>query len=413
MFESAIQRAKELDKLTREKKILGPLHGIPISVKDTFQIRGCDTSIGIASLVGRPAEKNAVIVDCLLDAGAVIYCKTNVPQTLMALDTHNNVFGRTINPSNTAVTAGGSSGGEGALLAMHGSVLGIGSDIAGSIRIPAMCNGIYAVKPSWERLPYAGQQDGSLPGASKVGVAASIGPLTRSVRDLDLFFRAILGQRPWRADADVVYKPWTPPIFKPERRLRIGFLRSDGLTLPHPPILKLLDEVEESIKDSGTETMALDMSSEISSLQALANSLFNIEGGNNMQRLLENEPLSPWLSERFRAEEPQALLDVIKMNAQREEVCERLLAMWQDDGGDIDAIICPVAPHPVPPIDRYNTLNYTSSFVLLNYPAGVLPVRKFRESDMEGEMSATVPLGPLDEVNRRLCKLLLLEMFRD
>jgi amidase len=255
---------------------------------------------------------------------------------------------------------------------MHGSGLGVGSDIAGSIRIPAMCNRIYSVNSSWERLSYAGQQDGSLPGASKVGIAASIGPLTRSVRDVELFFRAVLG---WRADSDVIYKPWMPVVAQHGRKLRIGMLCSDALTSSHPPFPEMLYEVEESMKSSGVETTNLDISSMIAPLQALAGNLFNIEGGNNMQRLLQNEPLSPWLSNRFRTEEPQALLDVFEFHAQPERVCQEMLAIWQDEGGDIDAIICPVAPHPVAPIDRFNTINYTSSFVVLKYPAAVLPIR--------------------------------------
>jgi amidase len=115
---------------------------VPISLKDTFKIRGTDSSIGIAGLAFKPAESNSALVDILLGAGAVLYCKTNVPQTLMALDSDNWLFGRLRNPRNGDVTAGGSSGGEGALIAMRGSVLGVGTDVGGSIRIPAMCNGL-------------------------------------------------------------------------------------------------------------------------------------------------------------------------------------------------------------------------------------------------------------------------------
>ena len=128
----------------------------------------------------------------------------------MALDSHNNIFGRTINPLNTAVTAGGSSGGEGALIAMRGSILGVGTDVGGSIRIPAMCDGTFGIKPSWERIPYAGQEGGALPGASKVGIPASAGPLAHSMRDIELFFSAVSAQQPWTTDADVVPLPWTP-----------------------------------------------------------------------------------------------------------------------------------------------------------------------------------------------------------
>jgi len=163
LFESALARAKLLvDHLARTGKPFGPLHGLPISVKDMFNIKGVDSSLGIASLCFRPATSNAAIVNILMDAGAVVHVKTNVPQTLMALDSVNNVFGRTLNPYNRQCwTAGGSSGAEGVLVAMSGSVFGVGTDIGGSVRIPAMCNGVVGFKPSSGRIPTAGMQSSS------------------------------------------------------------------------------------------------------------------------------------------------------------------------------------------------------------------------------------------------------------
>lgn len=151
-FSDAIARANELDSyLSIHGKPIGPLHGLPISLKDSFNVRGYDSSLGVAALCFRPAQANSPLVDLLISLGAVLYCKTNVPQTLSALDSHNNIFGRVLNPLNTALTAGGSSGGEGALLGSHGSPLGVGTDVGGSIRVPAMCNGLYGVKPSHGR----------------------------------------------------------------------------------------------------------------------------------------------------------------------------------------------------------------------------------------------------------------------
>lgn len=103
-----------------------------------FKVRGYDSSLGLAALSFKPATENSVLVDLLLNSGAVLYCKTNVPQALMALDSHNNVFGRTLNPINTALTAGGSTGGEGALLAMRGSILGVGTDVGRSSQVPSV-----------------------------------------------------------------------------------------------------------------------------------------------------------------------------------------------------------------------------------------------------------------------------------
>lgn len=121
MFEAAIQRARYLDHyLKTHKKPMGPLHGVPISLKDMVKVAGVDASIGIAALAFKPSLTSAPIVSILLSQGAVIYCKTNIPQTLMALDSENNLFGRTLNPLNRRLTAGGSSGGEGVLIAMKG-----------------------------------------------------------------------------------------------------------------------------------------------------------------------------------------------------------------------------------------------------------------------------------------------------
>lgn len=408
LFSEALKRAAELDShLASGKPPIGPLHGVPVSLKDTFKIKGYDASIGLAALAFKPAQENSVLVDNLLKAGAVLYCKTNVPQTLMALDSHNNTFGRTLNPFNTLVTAGGSSGGEGALLGMRGSVLGVGTDVGGSIRIPAMCNGTFGIKPSWQRIPYAGQEGGQLPAVSKVGIPASAGPLAHSMRDIELFFKSVLGQRPWEQDPDVTPSSWNSLPTTAGRNVRIGVVRRDGVMEPHPPILRVLDEVARSLKSAGIDVVEMDITPLFSQCQSLANALFGVEGGNAIFDLLKsaNEPLSPWLKTRLRRKEALSLDNTRKLHAKRTELQKKFLTIWKDVNGiDIDAFICPVAPHPVPPIDRWNGVSYTSSFVLLDYPAGVVPVRKFNASDMALEMPGGKAIGSWDKANRELCK---------
>lgn len=326
----------------------------------------------------------------------------------MALDSHNNVFGRTINPANTLVTAGGSSGGEGALLAMHGSVLGVGTDVGGSIRIPAMCNGLYGIKPSWERIPYAGQEGGMPPALSKLGIPASAGPLAHSMRDMELFFSTISTQKPWLMDPDVVPSPWLSlSTLCRTRGLRIGITRRDGVMEPHPPILGVLDEVSESLKKAGIEVIEMDITPLFSKCQSLANGLFGVEGNQSMLDLLEStsEPLSPWLANRLRRKNALPFDKLRELHAKRTELQRQFLRIWKDGKGEIDAFICPVAPHPVPPIDRWNGVSYTSSFVLLDYPAGVVPIRTFEERDMQAEIPSNVKsLGSWDKTNRELCK---------
>jgi Asp-tRNA(Asn)/Glu-tRNA(Gln) amidotransferase A subunit family amidase len=203
------------------------LHGVPVSLKDTFDVAGYESSIGIASLVGKPARKNTLLVDILLEQGAVLYCKTNIPQTLMALDSDNNIFGRVLNPRNRLVTAGGSSGGEGALVAMRGSVLGVGTDVGGSIRIPAMCGGLYGIKPSAQRIPYVGQENGTRQGANKIGLSASAGPIAATLRDCELFLKTISDSRPWERDPSLAYGVWSEQGSIGSKPL-LGVIRQDG-----------------------------------------------------------------------------------------------------------------------------------------------------------------------------------------
>jgi amidase len=105
------------------------LHGLPISIKDNFYVKGTDSTLGFVSLANQPVTFNSPLVDMLKELGAVIYCKTNVPTGMMVAETVNNLFGRTLNPLNRKLTSGGSSGGESALIAFGGSPLGVGSDI--------------------------------------------------------------------------------------------------------------------------------------------------------------------------------------------------------------------------------------------------------------------------------------------
>jgi amidase len=405
-FDDAIARAKCLDQEYKKTgKTVGPLHGMPISLKDMFKVKGYDSSIGIASLAENPSTENSALADILLEQGAVLYCKTNVPQTLMALDSDNHIFGRTLNPRDRRVTAGGSSGGEGALVAMRGSLLGVGTDIGGSIRIPAMCCGIYGIKPSARRIPNAGQESGSRPGGSQVGLTASAGPIAVSMRDCGLFLHAVSNSKPWEMDPGVVYGSWEKQGSVGKKPL-LGVIRTDDLITPLPPVSKVLNEAVQTLKKSGVEVIEINAPA-FKKCQSLANGFFGIDGGNFMFDLLEKtgEPLTNWLSTRLRRKAPTQLDKLIDFHAKKTELETEMLKIWKDPktGRTVDAIICPVAPHPVPPIDAWNGVSYTSSFVLLDYPAGTLPVRDFKEADLYDEMADSEPLGGWDRANRALC----------
>lgn len=423
LFDRAIQRAKELDThLQTHGKPFGPLHGLPISVKDTFNVAGVDSSIGLAYLCYKPAAKNAVLVDLLLSLGCVIVAKTNVPQTLASLDSINNVFGRTMNPINRLCTAGGSSGGEGVLVAMKGSMIGIGTDIGGSIRIPAMCNGVYGFKPSNGRLPYGGQALTGMEGMSRTSVQAVAGPIGRSVEDIDVLLREVVPRASlWGEDCiPVGWSQSPPPRTRRAARgsgkhgeLVVGILRSDGNCAILPPIANVLDEVATKLRAAtpNVTVVELDCPRAWTKCQSVMSKLMGVDGSVVMADMIAamQEPLVPWMSTRFRKGKPQPLERVAELQAQRAVLEREMLKLWvkTDDEGKrsqaLDAIVCPLAPHPVPPIDAYNAVGMTSSWVLLDYPAGTVPVRPCQEKDLQlGTPQGGKVLGSWDERNREL-----------
>lgn len=225
-------------------KTLPPLFGLPISLKDSFQVAGYDASTGLGCYVDDPAKDDSALAAMLIDLGAVLYCKTNLPQSIMTGDSDNNVFGRTLNPRNKLLTAGGSTGGEGALLALRGSILGMGTDIGGSIRVPAMCNAIYGFRPSVGLIPHAGVRDLTPPGTD--GIRSTVGPMATSLRDCSLMLKTILQAEPWRYDSSSVLIPWTS--LTSARKLRIGVAEDDGVFTPSPPVRRALQQTVDLLR---------------------------------------------------------------------------------------------------------------------------------------------------------------------
>lgn len=252
-FEDAIERARKLDMEYKQKPLdaLPPLFGLPISLKDSFQVSGYDTSTGLGCYVDEPAEENSALAAMLMALGAVLYCKTNLPQTIMTGDSHNNIFGRTLNPRNKSLTAGGSTGGEGALIALRGSILGVGTDIAGSIRIPALCNGIYGFRPSVGLIPHGGVRDVTTPGTD--GIRSTAGPMATSVRDCSLFLETILKADTWKYDSTAVSIPWID--LQPPRKVRIGVAHNDGVFTPTPPVRRAFNQAINLLRGNNNVEM--------------------------------------------------------------------------------------------------------------------------------------------------------------
>src|SRR6266545_2813055 len=182
-LESARRRARAADRALARKEVWGPLHGVPMTIKESYDVVGMPTTWGAPELKDNHPKRNALAVDRLLGAGAVLFGKTNVPLYLADWQSYNSIYGTTNNPWDVARVPGGSSGGSAAALAAGLTGLEAGSDIGGSLRNPAHYTGTYAHKPSLSIVPPRGQ---ALPGRLAQADISVIGPLGRSAEDLEL-----------------------------------------------------------------------------------------------------------------------------------------------------------------------------------------------------------------------------------
>ena len=189
--ERALKDAKRADRALAKGAPTGPLHGVPMTVKESFNIPGQPTTWGFPELRDNVATDDAVVVSRLRAAGAVIFGKTNVPMSLADFQSYNDVYGTTNNPWDLTRGAGGSSGGSAAALAAGLTGLEYGSDIGGSIRNPAAYNGVYGHKPTYGIVPKRGQTlDPTLVGEGAISV---VGPLARSADDLAIALKVTAG----------------------------------------------------------------------------------------------------------------------------------------------------------------------------------------------------------------------------
>lgn len=295
--------------------------------------------MGFTSHIGDPATYESVLADLLRGAGAVFYVKTNVPTAMMIAETVNNTFGRTVNPRNRKLTSGGSSGGESALIVFRGSPWGVGSDIGGSLRIPAACTGIFTLRPSFGRFPTLRCRSG-MPGQE--AVHSVNGPLTRTLADLELYSRTVIGTQPWRADPRCLPIPWRTDVSLPPK-LRIAVLWDDGMALPTPPVTRALQTAVQRLRDAGHDVT--DWSSVDQPQGAeLLHRMFVADGGEAIRRELARTG-EPWRPEMKMYEEAKTLsgIEYWELHVERQEYQKRYLDRWLAAG--IDAILCPTTPY--------------------------------------------------------------------
>ena len=164
-------------------------------------------------------------------------------------DSYNHVFGQSVNALNKNLISGGSSGGEAALVAAHASVIGVGTDIGGSIRIPAEMQGLYGLMPSVGRVPY--ESSGK---EQEYVVLPVAGPLTSSLSSMELFMEALMEVKPWEAHPRLLPVPWRKEMaLIPEKKLKVAFIADDGVVRPQPPVARAVKMLRETLRRAGHE----------------------------------------------------------------------------------------------------------------------------------------------------------------
>jgi amidase len=399
--ERALQRAKELDAYYAEhRRPIGPLHGLPISVKEHLGFEGLRCTTGYVSHWDVISKEDAHILQVLHKAGAVFHCRTTVPQTMMHLETDSNLYGVTTNPHNTNLTSGGSSGGEGSLIALRGSCLGIGSDVGGSIRSPAANCGIYGLKPTAFRLPTDGWGY-MMAGADSVETV--LGPLSTSLDGLKMFMKTIIDSEPWLTEPALIPMPWRSYALPRDRPLKIGVLWHDGVVRPHPPITRALGTVTERMKSIGITVVNFSPYLH-DEAWAILSSLYYPDGGEaDTEDVAKSgepwRPLSEWIIKDNPCVQKLTVGELAYWYEEREAYRKEYALHWNKHG--IDALLCPVGPGAAPKHNTAKYWSYTSQWNLLDYPSVVFPVSKVHK-DLDKLGDDGKALSGKDEDNRRL-----------
>ena len=245
-IEQARERARAADAALARGERWGPLHGIPMTVKELFNVAGLPTTFGNPLWKDNVATGNAFLIDRLLQAGAIIFGKTNVPYMLADAQSHNEIYGTTNNPWDLTRSPGGSSGGEAATLAAGLSALGAGSDIAGSLRNPAHYSGVYGHKPTWGLISTRGHAPPGILTPTDISV---VGPMARHAEDLDLALRALAGpdllqQAAWRIELP-------PPRHRRLGEFRVAVWGSSPLCRIDTSVSNLFDRAIDAIARAG------------------------------------------------------------------------------------------------------------------------------------------------------------------
>ncbi len=371
--ERSLAAADEADR-ARAAGTGGPLLGLPVTVKDTVDVEGWETTAGVVAAKDRVADADSSVVRRLREAGAIVVAKSNVPECSSDAETDNALFGRTDNPHDKARTPGGSSGGEGALMGADASLVGIGVDGGCSIRLPSHYCGGVGIRPTAGRVP----ETGLWPSTRATGMfdLSCIGPMGRYVEDLELLLGVIAG-----ADGiDPLAPPMPVPDFGPsDASLRIGFYVEDPHTVPTAATVEAVRSAAAAIGEA--EEIAPPPAADANDVVFGA---IGADGGSHIKEVAGAGPHTARFQDFLDHALPQEVPSAIEYEAQMRRLFA-LRAAIRAHIAPYDIVVCPVAPGAAPlhnqapaegegaKAEGYSWLNYASTYSVAGLPVAVVP----------------------------------------
>ncbi|KAH7109460.1 acetamidase [Dendryphion nanum] len=409
LFDEALQQSSELDRFFKQNgRLKGPLHGVPMTLKDQFNVQGHDSTLGYVGRAFKPALEDSVLVLLLKQMGAVIIAKSNIPQSIMWCETENPLWGLTVHPKNPEFTPGGSTGGEGTLLALQGSVVGWGTDIGGGIRIPSHMLGLYGFKPSSTRLPCQGV---AVSTEGQEHVPSVVGPMARNLESLVAVTKAVITAAPWHLDPKCCPLAWRSGMFieAQTRPLVIGVMRDDGVVKIHPPVARVLEGIVSKLQAAGHDLVSWVPETLHQECIDIMDQYYSADGGEDIKRDVEagGEHFIPHVETLVNKGKPISVYSYWQLNKQKVAAQKRFLDRWNSTlsaktGQRIDVLLTPVMPHSAVPHRMCRWVGYTKVFNFVDYPAVTLPagkVSKGVDSIAAAEMSSYKPRNELDKWN--------------
>jgi fatty acid amide hydrolase len=414
-YDAARAEARQADERRTNGEVLGPLHGVPITIKESLDLIDTPSTFGLQSRGSILARQDDLYVARMRKAGAIILGKTNVAQLLYYIESDNPVYGRTNNPWNLDRSPGGSSGGQAAIIAAGGSPMGLGTDIGGSIRVPATFCGIAGLKPTAGRTPDAGRY--SQPFGERA-IVSQVGVLARQVADVALGMEIINGGRNPNVEPPM-------PLGNPETvdvsRLRVAYYTDDGTFKVAPTVRRAVLEAADILRNCGAQVTAWSPP-DVHHAVDLFFGIMSADGGRGILQTLgknkrdsrvatllfmaqRSRPTLAALGGLLRLLGQQGLAGSIRnfghrdtlhywqlVEAQMEYQRGFLEALDHDEGGPFDLILCPACALPALTHGSTRDLilagGYTALYNMLGYPTGVVPVTRVRSDEEVGRTSS-------------------------